>query len=65
MTARIRVTRICFALSLAWGVSALAADVDSQRLLKADSEPGNWMTYHGNYKSWHYSALSDINTGNV
>ena len=43
----------------------MAADVTSERLLKADSEPGNWMTYHGNYASWHYSGLSEINSGNV
>jgi glucose dehydrogenase len=30
-----------------------------------DREPGNWMSYHGDYKSWHYSPLEQINTGNV
>ena len=44
---------------------AYAADVDGQRLLNADKEPGNWMSYHGGYKSWHYSALDQINTRNV
>ena len=44
---------------------AYAADVDSNRLLNADKEPGNWMSYHGSYKSWHYSALDQINAGNV
>ncbi|OYW16986.1 MAG: hypothetical protein B7Z52_07535 [Burkholderiales bacterium 12-64-5] len=44
---------------------AIAADVDSNRLLNADKEPGNWMSYHGSYKSWHYSALDQINAGNV
>jgi PQQ-dependent dehydrogenase (methanol/ethanol family) len=47
------------------GTTPRAADVTPDRLAKADSEPGNWMTYHGNYQSWHYSGLSDINTGNV
>ena len=65
MTRRFRVTRLLFALSFAWGASAVAADVDFQRLLKSESEPDNWMTYHGGYKSWHYSALADINAGNV
>ncbi len=56
---------------LAAAVSALFistvayADVDSQRLLNSDKEPGNWMSYHGGYKSWHYSALDQITTGNV
>jgi len=37
-----------------------------QRLVNAmDKEPGNWMTYHGDYRSWHYSPLDQINTGNV
>ena len=45
--------------------AAMAADVDGARLLNADKEPGNWMSYHGSYKSWHYSALDDINTKNV
>ena len=44
---------------------AFAADVDSTRLLNADKEPGNWMSYHGSYKSWHYSQLDQINAGNV
>lgn len=47
------------------GANASAAVVDGNRLDKADSEPGNWMTYHGTFKSWHYSALDEINTRNV
>ena len=56
---------------LAAAVSALFistvayADVDSQRLLNSDKEPGNWMSYHGGYKAWHYSALDQITTRNV
>ena len=42
-----------------------AADVDATRLNNAEKEPDNWMTYHGTYKSWHYSPLAQINTGNV
>ena len=45
--------------------AAAAAELDGQRLIQADQEPGNWMTYHGTYKSWHYSPLDQINTGNV
>ncbi|MDQ3261818.1 MAG: PQQ-binding-like beta-propeller repeat protein [Pseudomonadota bacterium] len=44
---------------------SFAADVDGQRLLNSDKEPGNWMSYHGSYKSWHYSALDQITTRNV
>lgn len=32
-------------------------------ILKED--PANWPTYHGTYKSWHYSPLDQINTRNV
>jgi alcohol dehydrogenase (cytochrome c) len=39
--------------------------VTSQRLLKAEAEPQNWMTYSGSYKGWRYSALDQINRTNV
>src|SRR5215831_18346326 len=64
-----RVARAVFAVAVAavWLSSAgvYAADVDGQRLINADKEPGNWMSYHGGYKSWHYSSLDQINTDNV
>ena len=45
--------------------SARAADVDHKRLLDADKNPADWLTYHGTYKSWHYSGLDQINTKNI
>lgn len=42
---------------------ALAQPVDTARI-----EAGNandWLTYHGSYKSYHYSGLDQINTSNV
>ena len=45
--------------------AATAADVDGKRLLNADNDPDNWLTYHGTYRSWHYSPLAEVNTGNV
>src|SRR5689334_14418724 len=42
-----------------------AADIDSQRLIDADKNPNDWLTYHGSYKSWHYSGLDQINADNV
>src|SRR5438270_5271780 len=45
--------------------SAGAADIDSQRLNDADKNPADWLTYHGSYKSWHYSGLDQINADNV
>ena len=36
-----------------------------ERLLKADQEPGNWLTYSNTYNSWRFSRLDQINTQNV
>src|SRR3954451_16367902 len=44
---------------------ALHAQVTYPRLLKADAEPQNWLTYSGTYKSWRYSALDQINLNNA
>jgi len=43
----------------AWG------EVTYERIRNADKYPGDWLTYHGSYKSWHYSALDQINSKNV
>jgi PQQ-dependent dehydrogenase (methanol/ethanol family) len=65
----IRQPRTVLVAALAAGVlapaSVFAADLDGNRLIQAEKEPGNWLTYHGTYKSWHYSPLNQINTGNV
>ena len=56
------------ALSLAMLLSGAApapAQVTYQRLLQADHEPQNWLTYSGQYNGWRYSALNQINTGNA
>jgi alcohol dehydrogenase (cytochrome c) len=39
--------------------------VDPSRLVNADKNPNDWLTYHGSYKSWHYSPLDQVNTANV
>lgn len=36
-----------------------------ERIRNAAAEPQNWLTYWGNYQGHHFSALSQINTGNV
>jgi alcohol dehydrogenase (cytochrome c) len=43
----------------------LGAQVSYDRLLRADREPQNWLTYAGSYKSWRYSALDQIRTTNA
>jgi PQQ-dependent dehydrogenase (methanol/ethanol family) len=42
-----------------------AADITWDRLLNADRDLNNWLTYHGSFKSWHYSGLDQINKNNV
>jgi len=41
------------------------ADVDTARILAADSEPGNWMTYGRTYSEQRYSPLNQINDQNA
>ena len=45
--------------------AASSADVTYDRLLRADREPHNWLTYGGNYSSHRYSALGQITRENV
>ena len=39
--------------------------VNYQRILRARSEPHNWLTYYGAYDGQRYSPLEQINTQNV
>ncbi len=39
--------------------------VTYDRLLNSKAEPHNWLMYWGDYQGTHYSALSQIDTGNV
>ena len=61
----------CAALALAVvavvpPVSAIApSQIDSARLQAAEENPNDWLTYHGGYKSYHYSGLDQINASNV
>jgi alcohol dehydrogenase (cytochrome c) len=43
----------------------VAASVTSDRLIRARSEPHNWLTYYGAYDGQRFSALDQINTTNV
>ena len=42
-----------------------AAAVDAQRLLAAESEPQNWMTYGRTYSEQRYSPLKQVDTASV
>lgn len=43
----------------------LSAQVSYERILQADKEPGNWLTYSRGYNSQHHSPLDAINRENV
>ena len=43
----------------------LTAQVTFERILKAESEPHNWLTYSGSYRSQRYSPLTGITGANA
>ncbi len=52
---------VLLATGAVWGEDS----VPYTRLLRADQEPGNWLMYSGNYRGYRYSALDQIDAGNV
>ena len=42
-----------------------AQQVTFERILRADREPHNWLSYSGNYAGHRYSPLSQIDRTNV
>src|SRR5882724_1912724 len=52
-------------LWVAMAAGSLHAQLTYERLLKADAEPQNWLTYSGDYNGWRYSKLDQINRSNV
>ncbi len=69
MTTLVRARRIPLALTILAAVlagwSGPAWAIDPSRLESADKNPNDWLTYHGSYRSWHYSSLDQVNTDNV
>ena len=53
------------ALASALGHASPAGAVDPAQLAAADQNPNDWLTYHGSYKSYHYSLLDQINADNI
>ena len=45
--------------------AASPAQVPFERIVNADKEPGNWLTYSRNYQGQRFSPLNEINTSNV
>jgi PQQ-dependent dehydrogenase (methanol/ethanol family) len=64
-------TRLVQAIVLIGGLTAGAAserrpaDVDTARILKADAEPGNWLTHGRTYGEQRFSPLKAINPETV
>jgi alcohol dehydrogenase (cytochrome c) len=50
---------------IALSASDAFAQVPYQRILAADREPSDWLTYSGNYQSHRFSQLNQINRQNV
>ena len=51
-----------------WSLAAClssSAQVSFDRIRAAEREPGNWLTYSGNYSAHRHSPLDQINAGNV
>src|SRR5512139_861447 len=42
-------------------VQVTSGQVPYERIRRAESEPGNWLTYSGNYQSHRHSLLTQIN----
>ena len=55
----------CLATFLVSWAALAPAQVTYERILQAEQEPGNWLTYAGTYKSQHYSSLGQISQDNV
>ncbi len=55
----------CLTAILTGSVRAQETGVTAQRLVDAQSEPQNWLTYGGAYNAWRYSSLDQINRQNV
>src|SRR6266705_4534127 len=53
------------ALLLICAAGALNAQVTFDRILRADKEPQNWLTYSGSVLGQRYSPLAQVNPANV
>ncbi len=54
------------AAAMLWGCSAAdAGTIDEDRLLAAESDPDNWLSYGRTYAEQRYSPLEDINESNI
>ncbi|PYR96414.1 MAG: hypothetical protein DMG12_26365 [Acidobacteria bacterium] len=57
------ITRVLLLIFVAAG--SLQAQVSFDRILRANQEPHNWLTYSGNYNGQRYSPLTQVTPENV
>jgi len=64
---RTRLAPLILVAGLAPGASSERppADVDTARILRADAEPGNWLSYGRTYDEQRFSPLNQINTDTI
>jgi alcohol dehydrogenase (cytochrome c) len=63
-----RVAALIGVLAIVLGVTGAAAaqrPVTDDRLLNADKEGDNWLTFYRTYSGWRYSPLNQINVSNA
>jgi alcohol dehydrogenase (cytochrome c) len=53
------------AFLLLTALGTMSAQVTYERLLQAEAEPGNWLTYSGNYAGHRHSPLKQITPANA
>jgi len=58
-------TKTIFVLAIGASIAAPAAAQPVDTALIDAGSANDWLTYHGSYKSYHYSPLDQINAGNV
>jgi alcohol dehydrogenase (cytochrome c) len=44
---------------------SLSAQVSYHRIAQAESDPGSWLTYSGNYSAYRFSPLTELTPANV
>src|SRR5919108_2348710 len=47
------------------GIALEWVNVTDERLLNADRDPSNWLTFYRTYNGWRYSPLSQVNRQTV
>jgi alcohol dehydrogenase (cytochrome c) len=60
-----KITAIAIVALAVMPLAGQGLPVTYERLVKADQEPGNWLTYSNSYNSWRFSRLDQINTQTV